>query len=143
MTLLKNAVSGALIGAVSGPLASGLLTFVLISLIGWGQGLVQQWSEAQFGEILPFALTLAVVVAPLGASVGAIVGVLVAGLPNFFHSRLNALSFGGLVGSVAGLFVLPGLFAGRSEEWASALVTVLVLAAVGVGVAFLVKRLVK
>jgi hypothetical protein len=142
MTVLKNAVTGALIGAVGGPFLGGLFTFLLISLIELIRSWVQQWPADERAQIVPYALILAVLVAPLCASVGALVGVAVGVRPQWFGSRLNALGFGGLVGSVAGLLVLPGLFGGAAVEWPSALVTLVTMTAIGTGTAFTVKRVV-
>lgn len=142
MTILKNAVTGALIGVVGGPLLGGVLAFVLISLFELILSWIQQWSGEAVSQILPYAVTLAVLVAPLCASVGALVGVMVGTRPNWFGSRLNAIGFGGVVGSVAGLLVLPGLFGDAAEAWPSALVTLLTMATIGVGTAITVKRVV-
>lgn len=140
MQHLKKALFGAFIGIVGGPLAGGLLSFVLIGLNWLIYGWTQQWSSPELAEIGPFALSFAALIAPLCGSIGGIVGIIIGIFDRGFGSLLNAGGFGGVLGSVAGVLVLPALFGGLQGDLLGAIVTVLTLTAVGVGVALATKK---
>jgi hypothetical protein len=140
MQHLKRALFGAFVGIVGGPLAGGLLGFVLMGLNWLIYGWTQQWSSAELAEIGPFAIAFAALIAPLCGSVGGIVGTIVGIFDRGFGSLLNAAGFGGVFGSIAGVLVLPALFGNIQEDLTGVIVTVLTLTTVGAGVAWATKK---
>jgi hypothetical protein len=128
---LKGALTGAVAGAVGGSIVAGLMGMVLISLSWLVQGTPEQ---------LPWAPVFGVLVAPMGASIGVLVGLIVGIFERWFGSLLNAGSFGGALGSLGGVLVMPVLFAGE-RDLASAVAAVITLALTGVVTAVGVKYL--
>lgn len=132
---MRGGLTGAVIGAVGGPIFSGLAGFVIISLVWLAQELAGALPQS---AILPFAAVFGVLIAPIGASIGVVVGAIIGAFDRWFGTMLNAASFGGMVGSVVGLLAAIALFAGDIVSIGVAIIT---LAATGVAVGWGVKRL--
>ena len=128
--LLKGILTGAVVGAVGGPLIAGLSGSALLGLI---------WLASGQADQLPWVAVFGLIIAPFGASVGVIVGSIIGGVRRWFGSLLNAGSFGGLVGGIIGLLVLPFLFDGRQEEFSSGTAAVIALILAGLATALAVK----
>ncbi|MEM7346756.1 MAG: hypothetical protein AAF485_21140 [Chloroflexota bacterium] len=142
MTYLKGALTGVVVGAVVGSLLGSFVEFLLLSITWYIQGLIQGWPSEAFGQIIPWAILFMAVVTPASIFVGAIVGVIIGAFERIFHSKLNAGSFGGVVGSVVGLFVVPLLF-GSDNEIGAIIITIVALSLTGVAVALTVKQVQK
>ena len=139
VTYLKGALTGVVVGVIVAPLLGGFTEFLLLIVTWYIQGLIQQWPSEDLAQIIPWAIVFVAVVTPTTIFVGTMVGLFMGVFRDIFRSWLNAGSFGGMVGSVVGLLVIPRLFGSESEVGAI-IITVVVLAITGVGVALAVKR---
>ncbi len=138
---IKNALIGALAGAVLGTINGGFIGFLLLSATWYLQSFFFPGEGVHPDDILLLAFTFALLVAPIAASICVFVGALVGGLDMIFQARVSAAAFGGMVGVLVGTMAAFGLFGGETGNAITIIVAMLTFAFTGAFVGSGVKYL--
>ena len=128
---IKNALFGAVAGAVLGTINGAFIGFVLLSGTWYIQTLAQPGEGVHPDDIIPLAFGFALLVAPIAASICVFIGALVGGLDMIFQARVSAGAFGGVVGVLAGTLASFGLFGGQDGNIITIVIGLLTFALTG------------
>lgn len=138
---IKNALFGAVAGAVLGTINGAFIGFLLLSITWYLQSIIFPGVGVHPDDILPLAFTFALLVAPIAASICVFVGALVGGLDMIFQARVSAGAFGGMVGVLLGTMAAFGLFGGENGNDITIVIGLLTFALTGAFVGSGVKYL--
>jgi hypothetical protein len=141
ITRTQNALLGAVVGALLGPINSAFIGFVLMAVVLYLQELISPQGAT---DLLVQAGIFAILIAPLASALSVFVGAIVGGVSELFPGRPAAGTFGGFFGAFLGTFVSLGIFGGDEGDLITVLVGIVTLAAscavIGGGIKYLELR---